>query len=53
MAIDEITQAARVAKGSFHNYFEDKEALASVIREDIRQEIEVAVARVNAGARSL
>ena len=49
LAIDEITQAAGVAKGSFYNHFEDKEALATVIREDIRQEIEAAVFRVNAG----
>ena len=49
LAIDEITQAAGVAKGSFYNHFEDKEALASVIREDIRQEIEAAVGEVNTG----
>ena len=49
LAIDEITQAAGVAKGSFYNHFEDKAALATVIRDDIRQEIEAAVAKVNAG----
>ena len=47
VAIDEIVQAAGVAKGSFYNHFEDKDAFASAIFHNIREEIESAVARVN------
>ena len=48
VAVDDIVQAAGVAKGSFYNHFEDKQELASTIRENLRQQIEAAVAEVNA-----
>ena len=48
LAVDDIVQAAGVAKGSFYNHFEGKEDLASTIRDDIRQTIEAAIAAVNA-----
>jgi AcrR family transcriptional regulator len=48
LAIDDIVQAAGVAKGSFYNHFEGKQELAAAIREDIRQDIEAEVSRVNA-----
>ena len=47
VAVDDIVQAAGVAKGSFYTHFEDKQEFASTIRADIRQEIEAAVAKVN------
>jgi AcrR family transcriptional regulator len=47
VAIDDITQEAGVAKGSFYNHFDGKEELASTIRDDLRQQIEAAVAAVN------
>ncbi len=47
VAIDEIVQAAGVAKGSFYNHFEDKDAFATTILHDIRREIEAAVEQAN------
>jgi len=47
VAIDEIVNAAGVAKGSFYNHFDGREALADSIRESIRQEIEAAVRKEN------
>ena len=47
VAIDDIVQAAGVAKGSFYNHFEDKSAFATTILYSIRQEIEAAVQRAN------
>ena len=47
VAIDDIVQAAGVAKGSFYNHFEDKSAFATTILYGIRQEIEAAVQRAN------
>ncbi|MDI1363949.1 MAG: helix-turn-helix domain containing protein [bacterium] len=49
VAVDDIVQAAGVAKGSFYTHFEDKQELASAIRADIRREIEAAIAKVNEG----
>ena len=43
LAIDEITQAAGVAKGSFYTHFQDKSSFASTILRDIRGEIEARV----------
>ena len=40
VAIDDIVQAAGVAKGSSYNYFDDKTSFASTICVEIRQEIE-------------
>ncbi len=48
LAVDDIVQEAGVAKGSFYNHFSDKEEFASIIRDDIRQEVEAAIRLVNA-----
>ena len=48
VAIDDIVQAARVAKGSFYNHFKDKDALVRAITGQIRRDIEDAVAAANA-----
>lgn len=48
VSIDDIVAAAAVAKGSFYNHFDDKDALLHEIVSDIRSGIEAIVARVNA-----
>jgi AcrR family transcriptional regulator len=49
VSIDEIVAAADVAKGSFYNYFADKEVFAREIGSQVRRQAEVAVQRANAG----
>lgn len=49
VSIDDIVAAADVAKGSFYNHFEDKEALARAIAEEVRGGVEALAAEVNAG----
>jgi AcrR family transcriptional regulator len=49
IAIDDIVRAAGVAKGSFFNHFDDKEAFAGAVASQVRGEIEDAVAQLNAG----
>ncbi|MBL8773387.1 MAG: TetR/AcrR family transcriptional regulator [Phenylobacterium sp.] len=49
VAIDDIVRAADVAKGSFYNHFADREALVKAVMTEIREQLEVAVGRVNAG----
>lgn len=49
VSIDDIVAAADVAKGSFYNHFEDKEALARAIAEEVRGGVETLAAEVNAG----
>ena len=49
VTVDDIVQAAEVAKGSFYNHFTDREALARAIAAQIRSSIEGAIARANAG----
>lgn len=49
VAIDDIVQAAQVAKGSFYNHFPDREALVQAVTAEIRSEIEAAVGAANAG----
>lgn len=49
VAIDDIVQAAEVAKGSFYNHFPDREALVREVTAEIRAGVERAVARANAG----
>ena len=39
VTIDDITQAAGVAKGTFYRYFEDKTALVDVLLEPVRREL--------------
>jgi len=47
VSVDEITQAADLAKGSFYNYFTDKEALAREVAREVREEVEARVAVAN------
>src|SRR5271169_2752261 len=49
IAIDEIVRAAGVAKGSFFNHFEDKDAFGRAVARQLRVEIETAVAEINRG----
>jgi AcrR family transcriptional regulator len=49
IAIDEIVRAAGVAKGSFFNHFEDKDAFGRAVARQLRVEIEAAVAETNRG----
>jgi len=49
IAIDEIVRAAAVAKGSFFNHFEDKDAFGRAVARQLRGEIETAVAETNRG----
>ncbi|MDR3509688.1 MAG: TetR/AcrR family transcriptional regulator [Caulobacteraceae bacterium] len=49
VTIDDIVQAAAVAKGSFYNHFADRDALVRAISAEIRAGIEAAVDRANAG----
>jgi AcrR family transcriptional regulator len=44
-SIDDIAQAAGVAKGSFYRYYEDKTALVAALVQPVAQEIESALAR--------
>ena len=48
ISIDEIVDAADVAKGSFYNHFEDKDAIAREIARSVRAEIEAGVTALNA-----
>lgn len=48
VAIDDIVQEAGVAKGTFYNHFDDKDALLAAIVSDIRSGIEARVTMVNA-----
>lgn len=47
LSIDEITQAAEVAKGTFYTHFEDKEDLAAAIGKRIRDELEQQISARN------
>ncbi len=49
LAIDDIVQAAGVAKGSFYNHFEGKDDFATTIRDEIRCDVEASIKQVNAG----
>ncbi|MFN3522684.1 MAG: TetR/AcrR family transcriptional regulator [Phenylobacterium sp.] len=49
VTIDDIVQAADVAKGSFYNHFADREALVRAVAAEIRAGVERAVGRANAG----
>jgi AcrR family transcriptional regulator len=49
VSIDDIAAAADIAKGSFYNYFDDKEGLASAIIEHVQADCEHHVAQANAG----
>jgi AcrR family transcriptional regulator len=49
VSIDEIVARANIAKGSFYNHFDDKDALAKEISRAIRIEIEREVDAINKG----
>ena len=49
VAIDDIVQAADVAKGSFYNHFTDREDLVKAVVTEIREALEARVDEVNAG----
>jgi AcrR family transcriptional regulator len=49
VAIDDIVQAADVAKGSFYNHFTDRDALVRAVTGEIRSEIEARIGEANAG----
>lgn len=49
VSIDDIVRQARVAKGSFYNHFDDKEALAREIYHQLRLDIEREISAINAG----
>jgi len=46
--VNDIVDAAGVAKGSFFNHFEDKDAFAAAIAADIRRQVETRVTAANA-----
>ncbi len=49
LGIDEIAERADVARGTFYNYFADKEALERELASRSRSRIESEIARVNEG----
>lgn len=49
LGIDEITERADVARGTFYNYFPDKDALERELASQSRARIEGEIARVNQG----
>jgi len=48
LSVDEITGRADVAKGTFYNYFDDKDDLARATAAAVRAELEAEIGRVNA-----
>jgi AcrR family transcriptional regulator len=51
LSIDEITEAADVAKGTFYTHFTDKDDLAAAIGRQIRLDLEDRITRMNAGVK--
>src|SRR5208283_1273646 len=49
VTIDEITETADLAKGTFYNYFDDKNQVAKELASTIRQEIEAEVGVAQTG----
>ena len=47
VSVDEITESADIAKGSFYNHFKDKESLAREVAREVREEVEARVAQAN------
>ena len=47
--VDEIAELADVAKGTFYNYFTDKDALVREVEDGVRAEIEQRIAETNDG----
>lgn len=52
VSVDEIVEAAAVAKGSFYNHFADKEMFAREIVASARREVEALVAEANSSVRN-
>lgn len=51
ISVNDVVEAAGVAKGSFFNHFEDKAAFAEAIAAAIREEMEARVTAANEGVR--
>lgn len=49
LSVDEIVQAAQVAKGSFFYHFTDKQSFAREIAAGVREDVEATIAEVNRG----
>lgn len=49
VSVDEIVDAAAVAKGSFYNHFADKDVFAREIAASVRRDVERLVEQANAG----
>jgi AcrR family transcriptional regulator len=49
LSVDEIAMRADVAKGTFYNYFSDKDALARELASHVRARLESDIARTNEG----
>ncbi len=47
LSVDEIAMRADVAKGTFYNYFPDKDALARELAANVRARVEDEIARTN------
>jgi AcrR family transcriptional regulator len=51
LSIDEITEAADVAKGTFYTHFQDKDDLAAAMARQIRLDLEERITRMNHGVK--
>src|ERR1700758_695776 len=51
LSVDEIVERADVARGTFYNYFRDKDSLEQELASHTRARIEGEIARVNEGVR--
>jgi AcrR family transcriptional regulator len=51
LSIDEITEEADVAKGTFYTHFQDKDDLAAAIGRQIRLDLEDRITRMNHGVK--
>src|SRR5579859_3984476 len=49
VSVDEITETADIAKGSFYNHFNDKDELAREVSRHVREEVEARVTAANEG----
>ncbi len=49
VAIDDVVAAADLAKGTFYNHFDSKDALADAVARAIRARVEAAIGAANAG----
>jgi AcrR family transcriptional regulator len=51
LSIDEITEEADVAKGTFYTHFQDKDDLAAAMARQIRLDLEERITRMNHGVK--